>query len=66
MLVIDADGPRRLQPWPAARIDPKLCLFEFVYLARPDSRLYGQELHGARIRMGELLAEQAAGRPPTW
>jgi amidophosphoribosyltransferase len=30
-----------------------------VYLARPDSRLYGQELHSARIRMGELLAEQA-------
>ncbi len=59
LLVIDADGPRSLRPWPAERIDPKLCLFEFVYLARPDSRLYGQELHGARIRMGELLAEQA-------
>ncbi len=30
-----------------------------MYLARPDSRLYNQELHSARIRMGELLAEQA-------
>jgi amidophosphoribosyltransferase len=59
LLVIDANGPRSLQPWPASAIDPKLCLFEFVYLARPDSRLYGQELHGARIRMGELLAAQA-------
>jgi amidophosphoribosyltransferase len=59
LLVIDAEGPRSLAPWPEERIDPKLCLFEFVYLARPDSRLYGQELHGARIRMGELLAEQA-------
>jgi amidophosphoribosyltransferase len=59
LLIIDADGPRSLRPWPAAQIDPKLCLFEFVYLARPDSRLYGQELHSARIRMGELLAEQA-------
>ncbi|MDQ2724558.1 MAG: amidophosphoribosyltransferase, partial [Actinomycetota bacterium] len=46
-------------PWPPERIDPKLCLFEFVYLARPDSRLYGQELHSARIRMGEVLADQA-------
>src|SRR5437764_7450617 len=27
-------------------------------MARPDSRLYGKEVHGARIRMGELLAEQ--------
>jgi amidophosphoribosyltransferase len=59
LLVIDTEGPRSLQPWPATEIDPKLCLFEFVYLARPDSRLYGQELHGARIRMGELLAGQA-------
>jgi amidophosphoribosyltransferase len=59
LLVIDADGPRSLRPWSAEQIDPKLCLFEFVYLARPDSRLYGQELHSARIRMGELLAEQA-------
>src|SRR5437764_7085274 len=27
-------------------------------MARPNSRLYGKEVHGARIRMGELLAEQ--------
>jgi amidophosphoribosyltransferase len=59
LLVIDSDGPRSSRPWPAERIDPKLCLFEFVYLARPDSRLYGQELHSARTRMGELLADQA-------
>jgi amidophosphoribosyltransferase len=59
LLIIDADGPHSRRPWPAGRIDPRLCLFEFVYLARPDSRLYNQEVHGARIRMGELLAEQA-------
>jgi amidophosphoribosyltransferase len=59
VLVISADGCESFHPWPAERIQPKLCLFEFVYLARPDSRLYGQELHGARVRMGELLAEQA-------
>jgi amidophosphoribosyltransferase len=59
MLIIDSEGCRSVRPWPESQIDPKLCLFEFVYLARPDSRLYGQELHSARIRMGELLAEQA-------
>jgi amidophosphoribosyltransferase len=59
MLVIDDDGTSSQYPWPATAIEPRLCLFEFVYLARPDSRLYGQELHSARIRMGELLAEQA-------
>jgi amidophosphoribosyltransferase len=59
VLVIDHDGPRSVEVWPASSIDPRLCLFEFVYLARPDSRLYGQELHSARIRMGELLADQS-------
>ena len=59
MVVIGEDGPVSLRPWPAGAIEPRLCLFEFVYLARPDSRLYGQELHGARVRMGELLARQA-------
>ncbi len=35
------------------------CLFEFFYLARPDSRLEGVEVHGARVRMGERLAAEA-------
>jgi amidophosphoribosyltransferase len=56
MVVIDDGGVETRSPFPASRIDPKLCIFEFVYLARPDSRLYGAELHGARRRMGELLA----------
>ena len=38
---------------------PALCLFEFVYLARADSRLYGKTLDGARREMGRLLARQA-------
>ena len=59
MVVIDATGYRSLRPFPAEQVDPKLCLFEFVYFARPDSRLYGQSIHAARQRMGELLAEQA-------
>jgi amidophosphoribosyltransferase len=36
-----------------------LCIFEFFYLARPDSRLEGVEVHGARVRMGERLAQEA-------
>jgi amidophosphoribosyltransferase len=34
-------------------------MFEFFYLARPDTRLAGVEVHGARVRMGERLAEEA-------
>jgi amidophosphoribosyltransferase len=36
-----------------------LCIFEFFYLARPDTRLGGIEVHGARVRMGERLAAEA-------
>ena len=36
-----------------------LCLFEFVYLARADSRLYGRTVHQARQGMGKRLAREA-------
>jgi amidophosphoribosyltransferase len=59
MVVIDDDGVRSLEPFGADAAEPRLCVFEFVYFARPDSRLYGQSVHQARIRMGEQLAGQA-------
>lgn len=45
--------PENIEPRPA------LCVFEFVYLARPDSQLLGRNVHYARRRMGEMLADQA-------
>ncbi len=59
MVVIDGKEVRSERPFPAERLDPKLCIFEFVYFARPDTKLYGNEVHGARRRMGQLLATQA-------
>jgi amidophosphoribosyltransferase len=59
LVIIDDSGVRSVQAIPADRVDPHLCIFEFVYFARPDSRLYGKEVHAARRRMGEMLAAQA-------
>ena len=59
MVIIDRDGVRSERPFPEERVDPKLCVFEFVYFARPDTSLYGNSVHAARVRMGEQLAEQA-------
>ncbi|HYA08260.1 MAG TPA: amidophosphoribosyltransferase [Gaiellaceae bacterium] len=54
----DADGLRSVQA-----VEPQdggaLCIFEFFYLARPDTQLSGVEVHGARVRMGERLAAEA-------
>ena len=36
-----------------------LCVFEFIYFARPDSVMKGQTLYGARSRMGEELAAES-------
>ena len=54
---IDGDGLHAAQALPAGR--NALCIFEHVYLARPDSQLAGVEVHGARVRMGERLAQEA-------
>jgi amidophosphoribosyltransferase len=54
---IDADGHHAAQAVPSGK--NALCIFEHVYFARPDSRLGGVEVHGARVRMGELLAGEA-------
>ena len=59
MVVIDEDGVTSFRPFDDDVVDPKLCIFEFVYFARPDTRLYGQNVHQARVRMGASLAEQA-------
>jgi len=57
LVLVDADGLRSVQV--VDREEGALCIFEFFYLARPDSRLEGVEVHGARVRMGERLAQEA-------
>jgi amidophosphoribosyltransferase len=59
VLVLGADAPVSIHPFAPERIDHRLCIFEFVYLARPDSQLYGTEVYSARDRMGEALADLA-------
>jgi amidophosphoribosyltransferase len=58
LVLADGDGLRTVQVLEPAG-DGALCIFEFFYLARPDTRLEGVEVHGARVRMGERLAHEA-------
>lgn len=56
MVVIDATGVRSFSPFD--EVSPGLCLFEFVYFARPDSQMYGRSIHAARREMGRHLSEE--------
>jgi amidophosphoribosyltransferase len=55
LVVIDGDGPRSHH---FARPTPSTCVFEFVYLARPDTTINGQVTHEARVEMGRTLARE--------
>jgi amidophosphoribosyltransferase len=59
LVTIGPHGVRSRQLFGDDEVADRLCIFEFVYFARPDARLHGREVHGARRRMGELLARQA-------
>jgi amidophosphoribosyltransferase len=55
LIAIDADGLRS-QHFAAAA--PKGCLFEFVYLARPDTTISGRSVHSTRVDVGRRLARE--------
>jgi amidophosphoribosyltransferase len=59
MLSITNDGVTSVQLLEPAGEKQKLCIFEFVYFARPDTYLMGHQVHTMRRRMGELLAGQS-------
>jgi amidophosphoribosyltransferase len=57
LVSIDERGIRSRQFAESPR--PALCLFEFVYLSRADSAMYGRSVHAARRDMGRHLATEA-------
>ena len=55
LIVIDENGLRSHR---FAEADPKGCLFEFVYLARPDTTIGGRGVQATRVETGRRLARE--------
>ncbi|TVT59254.1 amidophosphoribosyltransferase [Amycolatopsis rhizosphaerae] len=56
LIAIDAEGLRSSR---FANPQPKGCVFEYVYLARPDTAIAGRSVHATRVEIGKRLAQES-------
>jgi len=60
VVIIDKNGIRSLFPHKGEENRPAACIFEHVYFARPDSKIFGDNVGQVRERLGVQLAKEHA------
>lgn len=58
VVVIDDNGLRSFQA--VSHTETRHCIFEFIYFARPDSRIFGQNVYLFRKALGRALAQEVS------
>jgi len=56
VIIIDKDG--NIYEKQLIKKHEKPCMFEYVYFAKPDSRINGRSVHNVRVEIGKLLAKE--------
>lgn len=59
MITVDRHGLRSERFAPEEAIKPAHCIFEHIYFARPDSNIFGENVHQVRYRLGQTLARES-------
>ncbi len=56
ILIISEGGLKSIRPFPERR--KTHCIFEYIYFARPDSNIFGQNVYAVRKKLGKKLAQE--------
>ncbi len=56
LILMDDKGLHSYHPFP--KVKPAMCIFEHIYFARPDSKIYGNNVYAARKALGRQLAKE--------
>ena len=58
VVIISERGLRSFYPFKKDRLPLAHCIFEHVYFARPDSKIFGENVGLVRERLGQILAQE--------
>ncbi len=60
IVFINKDGLHSIKPF--KKVPHTFCIFEFIYFARPDSNIFGDNVYRVRVKLGRQLAIESPAK----